>query len=750
MLTAETIARQLAPPGKHASRGTEGNWNTWCPCHKDDNASFSVMINEHGYPVPYCHRGCRYEDLTDFLKGQRLWPENKPENVVPHEHSAKKWTWIADYDYHDALGNVVHRSVKLLNAEGKKTFVQKRKASDGTFIKGLSETKLYLYRYPQIIKAGIDGEPVFIQEGEKDCETLVAWSEGFLPTTCNPMGALKWKKEYTEMLVLAGIKRVYIIPDNDETGEKHANEVALSCDDSGIEVFFIKLPDSPPKGDLTDWKNAGHKFDEFCDLVAEAKAWQRTEIPSEEEERKSPFYQKCLEELKLGPAPDRDRANGIRHARLVKDLCRYTKEAHWLHYDGGRYVTDDKEDTLAMELAKKTVDTIFEEVKTFEKRCPPLSKRLKQWADLSQGARKIRDVLVMARSQPELKTSASKFDANPYWVNCKNGIVDIRTLQLIDHSPEHLLMKQIPVKFDLKAKCPKWMEFLQIITGGDAQLEVFLQEALGYSITGVTKEQLLFVIEGPGGNGKSLLLDTVGEVGGDFTSNVQARMFMRRRQDNQLTSLTQLFGARFVNVSEINDGEHMDEALVKDVSGGTDKITGKYLYAEPISFKPQCKLWFRGNYKPSITGTDEGIWRRMCLIPLTVTLEEFYPERTLEEDFKTEHEGILAWLMMGANRWFDNKRLIFPEVVLKANAEYRAEQDTIGIFCAQMLQTFVGYDTKSTEIYAAYKKWAIKAGHTPLSQKRLGTAIGKRFLIKRDEDTKVISYKDVIVRNDDD
>lgn len=737
MLTAELIANQLAPAGKRATRGTEGNWNTWCPCHEDSDSSFSVKVNEHGYPVPYCHRGCNYDLLKDELKRRNLWPEpkNSRDNVVSHSKQPKSWTWIADWDYQDAHGKVVYRTCKFLKPDGHKTFVQKRRLPNGSFEKGLGDVQLIIYNYPKVLEAGREGEPIFLQEGEKDCDTLTRWSEGALYSSCSPLGASqskenpKWKEDYTQQLVLAGIQRVYIIPDHDVAGENHAIAAALSCFKSGLEVYIVRLPNSREKGDLTDWKEDGHTFDEFVDLVADAKPWEPEPIITDEEEQQTAGYQKCLNELGLGPAPDRDRANGRRFARLHKDKCRYTKEARWLFYFNGRYEPDTKKETQAMAFAKDAVDSIFDEADRYKKRCYGLSKRLKEWAHSSQQSRRIRDTLVMASSEPELKASCTQFDTNPYWVNCLNGIVDVRnvTPTLIEHSPEHLLMKQIPIEFDINAKCPTWEEFIDHMTQGDAVLAWFLQKAAGYSATGITKEQMLFVIEGPGENGKSLFLDTLQDILGDYADNVDARMFMRKRQENQLNSVTQLFGKRFINISEINEGEHLDEARVKDVSGGTDKMKGRYLFDEPISFKPQCKLWFRGNYRPAITGTDDGIWRRICLIPLEANLKAIYKTKYLEEKFIEERAGILNWILKGAFVWAEDGLKPYPDVVEEAIADYRAEQDTIGMFIAECMEAFPGLSTPATKIYAAYKLWALAHGHSPLSQKRLGTVLNKRF-----------------------
>ena len=363
---------------------------------------------------------------------------------------------------------------------------------------------------------------------------------------------------------------------------------------------------------------------------------------------------------------------------------------------------------------------------------------VKKWSKRSQGGSAIKYALML--SQPELAVRSKMLDQNHYLFNCANGIIDLKTGRLMPHSPEHLCTKQSSVAYDPKAQCPNWMNFLKSIFPGHEELLPFIRRAVGYSLTGDTREQCIFIMHGKGSNGKSTFLDTLQSISSDYWVKTKADAFMEKERGGSEANpfLAMLRGARFVTASETKSDRLLDESLIKEATGDSF-MTVRNLHQNPITFQPQFKLWLATNHKPEIRGTDEGIWRRLKLIPFTA---QFYdPEdadapiygpfkdKMLLAKLKAELPGILTWAVQGCLEW-QKEGLNPPQIVLNATNEYRSEMDVIGSYLEERTERLVGHILSCTDLYNNYKDWCENNGHFAMSKIKFSRRLYERGIEK--------------------
>ena len=247
------------------------------------------------------------------------------------------------------------------------------------------------------------------------------------------------------------------------------------------------------------------------------------------------------------------------------------------------------------------------------------AERVLAWCIGSQNERRLAAILTLARCDSALSIQHDALDADPEVLNVLNGTLDLRTGNLRPHRRADLITKIAPVVYDAAATCPVWEQFLSRAMGGDVELVRYLQRMLGYSLTGLTREHALGFFFGGGANGKSTCLSTIHAMLGDYAAPAPRGLLFRSRGERHTTELASLFGRRFVTCAEIESGQAFDEAFVKDLTGG-DVLSARRMREDFWSFTPTHKLFIAGNHKPTVRGDDEGIWRRMRLVPWTVTI----------------------------------------------------------------------------------------------------------------------------------
>ncbi|HEX5269464.1 MAG TPA: phage/plasmid primase, P4 family, partial [Gemmataceae bacterium] len=392
-----------------------------------------------------------------------------------------------------------------------------------------------------------------------------------------------------------------------------------------------------------------------------------------------------------------------------------------LVYDGRRWCEDDT--AQAERWGKAVVRLIYAEAASEaddERRKAIVSHALR-----SEQAKVIRATVALARSEPGVPVTPSNLDTDPWLLNVRNGTLDLRTGQLLDARRADLITKLCAANYDPEATCPLFMRFLGMIFSGDAALIRYVQKLFGYALTGDTREQILTVFWGSGANGKStlinLMLDLLGE---DYAIKASRDLFMARKADSHPAQLARLFGKRLVVAVETADGERLDEALVKELTGG-DPITARRMREDPWQFTPTHKAVLVTNHRPEIKGTDHAIWRRIRLVPFKVRIPDAEQDKDLLAKLRQELPGILAWCVAGCSMW-QEEGLEPPEEVRAATEGYRAEQDVLGEFLAQCCDRQGELKVRASQLFSAYRSWCDRAAEHAVSQRRFGEAMTER------------------------
>jgi putative DNA primase/helicase len=703
--------------GRDPLRNGSG-WKASCPAHDGEDHNLKISEGTDGTVLLKCHsHECGAKeivesiglDIRDLFPRKAAEPGKKsPERRIDFKNP------VAKYAYRDAGGSVRFqvRRLNVLDASGKvvdKTFRQYRPDGKGGWVAGLDKVEPILYHLPELQAADPD-RPVWLTEGEKDCDNLTG--KGRL-ATCNPMGAGKWLERYAEYL--RG-RIVIIIPDNDQAGRDHAQQVARSLHGVAASVKVMELPGLPEKGDVSDFLARGGTVDDLDELAHKTREWT--------------------------PAPDQTQAdddspkltewgNAKRLIHRHGHRLRYCKPyGHWLDWDGTHWIPDQigaiwrwAKDTVR-QLGREAAETDDDERR----------RALLRWAIKSEDRKTISAMIELAWSEPGVALMPDDLDADPWLLNCPNGTVDLRTGDLRPHRQSDLITRLAPVPFDPAAKCSRWETVLGEILEGDSELISFLQRALGYSLTGDVGEHAMFLCHGSGRNGKNTVIDAVQSIVGDYAFASDPRVFLHSGKNEHPAGLASLVGRRLVTTDEVDDGDRLSEGLIKRVTGNPT-LNARFMRQNPFEFKVQFKLWMLANHKPEIGGQDEGIWSRVKLIPF----EHFFPpEKRIKGLSKIlvrdEGPGILAWLVRGCLAWKDGGGLNEPKKVIEATKEYRSEQDVMGDFLDQCCNSFLDHPTlreqareKASVLYSRYLEWCKENGEKKvLTNRKFGSELKSR------------------------
>ncbi len=411
-------------------------------------------------------------------------------------------------------------------------------------------------------------------------------------------------------------------------------------------------------------------------------------------------------------------------------------------------VTHWEKDTsgTVMRLAKATIKKLARQVEHLDEDAE--IKALMAHIKSSLSTFKLRAMMESAQSELPLPVQPEDLDANPWLLNCQNGTLDLHTGTLRPHERGDLLTKCLPIEYAADAACPTWDKFLWRIMGGSqgddspdmsageldnrrqadaraGRLITFLQRAIGYSLTGDTREQCLFLLHGSGSNGKSTFLETLQALLGDYAqSTPSASLLAKKEEDPIRNDLARFRGARLITAVEIGEGKRLNEELVKRLTG-QDTVTARFLYAEFFDFQATHKLFIACNHLPQIRGQDHAIWRRIRRIPFTVTIPEDKQDKDLPAKLRAELPGILRWAVQGCLDW-QRDGLGTPEEVRAATEEYKASMDVLGQFIAECCAELADARCKASDLYEAYKKWCTNGGVLPVNSLEFGHKLTDR------------------------
>ncbi|MCU4879350.1 phage/plasmid primase, P4 family [Bacillus cereus] len=407
--------------------------------------------------------------------------------------------------------------------------------------------------------------------------------------------------------------------------------------------------------------------------------------------------------------------NAERIAYYHGENVRYCNELEWLIWNGKHWHEDSKRQIEA--ITAKTLRAIYGEAKATEDKYQ--SKLLHDWAKKCE-RRSIR-INSILDVRPMVSVKKKELDSHSFLFNCDNGVIDLKTGELLPHDRDLLLTKISPIKYDRNAECSNWKAFLESIfktPAGEADYELinYLQKAIGYSLTGVTKEQVMFFLFGNGRNGKSTFINIIQDLLGDYGRQTNSDTFLKKRNDSGINNdVARLDGARFVSAVESEEGQQLSEALVKQITGG-EKMSARFLRQEYFEFTPEFKVFFTTNHKPIVKGSDEGIWRRIMLIPFTVTIPKDKIDYDLPDKLAKEMPGVLRWAVEGCMKW-QSEGLRAPEAVKAATAEYREDMDILGPFIDENCAVYSTARVEAKLLYENYTKWCYQNNEMDLKNR---------------------------------
>jgi putative DNA primase/helicase len=331
-------------------------------------------------------------------------------------------------------------------------------------------------------------------------------------------------------------------------------------------------------------------------------------------------------------------------------------------------------------------------------------------ANRAESSSGVKGALTLAATEPEIAITPDRLDAHPYLLNCGNGIVDLRTGELLEHDPALLLTKMADARYEPDAEGAEFAKFLERIQPGE-EMRLFIRRLLGLSLEGKVTAHILPIFYGDGANGKSTLTDAVMNALGDYADAADPDLLRARTFDAHPTGVADLFGLRLALVHETDAGHRLAEGTVKRLTGG-DRLKARRMREDFWSFEPSHTFVMMTNHKPIVGGTDEGIWRRLRLVPFEVIIPSAERDENLGGKLSDEAGAILAWLVAGYLDWHKNG-LAEPDKVTEATQAYRAESDALGRFLDERCLRMPALHAGSTELFGIYEKWCAAEREDP-------------------------------------
>lgn len=420
-----------------------------------------------------------------------------------------------------------------------------------------------------------------------------------------------------------------------------------------------------------------------------------------------------------------DQGNAERVFQYAGNTIRFVVESgKWIFWNGRRWTIDNTGYMVRIfvEVMKATGKQAFDDISD-----PRKAGAMAKFALRSLDHPRVAAGLEMLKSIKGISVSVNDLDSDPWLLGTPNGMIDLTKGSSITPDRDKLITKSIGVDFDPTATCPEWGKFLDTVTGGDTELEGYLQTAVGYTLTGSNREQCLFFLHGKGSNGKGVFSETIKRLLGDYGQTAPEVMFTKDRNQGASNDIARLAGCRLAIAAELEENVSFAESRIKALTGD-DTISARFLFKELFDFRPSHHFWISGNHKPNIRGSDMGIWRRIRLLPFTVTIPDEKKDRRLVEKLESELPGILNWALEGCTRW-QSEGLTTPRCVKLATDQYRAEEDVLGQFLEECTREDRDGRVLMSSMYQAYQSWTEREGvRYPLTARIFNRKLEERGL----------------------
>jgi len=584
------------------------------------------------------------------------------------------------------------------------------------FVKGLPED----LKKKRPLLDFIEGKVVVIVEGELKCQQAAKAFPDYAWTTWHGgAGAVK-KVDYSN---LSGCD-VIIWPDLDEPGMEAADYLCNRL--APLASTLRRLV--PPLGKDKGW-DVGNAITEGMDVYGMLE--ESVIIDS----NFSRIDQATLVEPRIGA--DRaytDLGNAEKFVDMWGHVLRYNIDKNkWMVWHEGRWKDNDQ--TIITPMLKRTVRSIALSGKGNE---------AVFWSKKSESSKGISAMLSLAKGEPGIPVREIDLDTDPFYMNCLNGVIDLRNGKLMEAKPEWLCYKSAPTKYDPKAECPRFMRFLEETFDDDPGTINFLQRWIGYSLTADVAAQTFAVFYGIGANGKSTLVETIQRIVGDYAKTAPPDTFIQKQAGGIPNDIAALRGARMVLTTETEANAKLAEAKVKSMTGG-DRVSARYMRGEFFEFTPTWKITISTNHKPRISGGDYGIWRRVILVPFKNVVPIPKQDPLLPNKLMEEASGILNWCVKGAMAWYTSgggrMGLQVPESILSETQEYREDEDVVNRFllsaCYSHAEIQKMLNNKDlirdgdnvSRVFFSFRNWCEKEGengYAKMTQNMFGRAMSER------------------------
>jgi putative DNA primase/helicase len=665
-----------------------------CPAHEDRDASLSISEGDDGRVLLHCHAGCETPDICARLNITMadLMPEK------PSGNGSGKLDIIAEYDYTDEYSELLYQVVRI----SPKSFRQRRPEGEGWTWR-LGDVQRVLYRLPAVLDAAEAGQTIYVVEGEKDVEAL---ERADVVATCNSGGAGKWRDEYSA--AFKGAEAVVVIADRDGPGRVHAAQVEASVKALKIPVLVLEAAEGK---DASDHLAAGKTLDEFVPVAAQ-RADTGT-LPGEVDA--DPLVHEAAHTAVLADA--------------WRGCYRWAQhEGSWRRWDG--HVWEKVAEPVVVAAAQKALREHYgrclagDASRAEYDRLRTLHIAACRYASVAAG-------LAFLKGEPGFHTESGQWDADAYLLNCADGLLDLRTQKVRPHDPTALCTKIMRWTYADETSTGAWQRHLErCLPSADVRRQV--QRDLGRALVGADLEESLPIWFGTGANGKSTTEHAIQQGADGYGKKAVRNLLVASKFERHPTEIADLAGARIVFSEEVEDGKQLAEALVKDLTGGATQ-KARFMRCDNFEFEQTFSIFLLVNHRPVITGTDKGIWRRIRLVPWTVSipLTEQRPQDEVVTELLADGSWMLRWMVAGFADWQADHHWIADEVKVATDA-YRAEQDRLAGFLGEFCEEKRFAEVSAADLHAAYGSWCIAEGEEPLSKTALGKTLKSRgFTSKR-------------------
>lgn len=414
-----------------------------------------------------------------------------------------------------------------------------------------------------------------------------------------------------------------------------------------------------------------------------------------------------------------DIGNGRRIVDSFGSSIRYTPGIGWFIWDG-QYWRPDAEDLGMKELSKRIPTIIASEVRNYDDQ--DKRNEVLKWANQAKSNSRLNSAIESAISDDRIVVPVESWDSDEYLLGVSNGVINLRTGELLRGRPDLCITKRTDVAYTAGMRNVRWEQFIDFATGGDKELQEWIQKAVGYTLTGLNNQDVLFLVYGPPGSGKNTFVEAIVKALNtqQYAWPLDSNILADNGNSSSSTDLyhwAELRGRRMVWVDELPDGERMKENAVKKLTGSSE-ISARSPGEKPFTFKAQAKLWITTNHRPQIM--DDAMWRRIRPVPWTNVPQN--PDPDLKA-YLFDPEGglpaILAWAVEGAIKYLGSSArdpLGWCTAVKEAADIYRKNEDRIGIFLEEHTREAEEARTPIKSLYIVYRYWCEDRGERPLAQ----------------------------------